>query len=356
MSVGFLEMHHRPAQSSLYSTRRVALGQLLSLAASTAMVTPSAAEAVSVHDFGAVGDGATDDTTALIRAHQSGRPVHYVKPQAHYRITRTLPVLADVTADQGATIIMDQNGQSERTFFRVRDNTAPITISGLTLDGGYSGGNVANFSMGIDLRAASNVTIKNNAIQNILGDCIYIGRAWTATGAPASRAIKIVDNELINPRRCNVAVVSGEDVTIANNRMRKPVEHVGSIDLEPDPNGTDYVRRVTVSNNSFETNGQFLSISVNNGIANSGLIIQGNKGTAHEFVHVYSNALLDNPQFLANEFVSDSSSGCMFTLWHMPNGTIAQNVDKSACGNGYKSISLLRSDPKLEGNKFCAPG
>lgn len=90
-----------------FETRRLVLASLLSQASASAIAVNSANPAATsgssikqlrlpanVADFGAVGDGASDDTEAFIRAISAGRgaSVWVPSPRTHYKITNTLVV------------------------------------------------------------------------------------------------------------------------------------------------------------------------------------------------------------------------------------------------------------------------
>ena len=302
----------------------------------------------SVLDFGAKGDGIADDTESLARAHATGKPVHYPRTSAFYQISRVLPLRASVSSN-GAEIRITGDGTGEKSILRVARNQQPLSISGLVLDGGYAGGTNGEFSMGISLYGAKNVTISGNTIKNLYGDCIYLGSANGV--APAN--ILIRDNKLINPRRCNVAVVCGEDVVIEGNVLAKEVDNVTAIDLEPDPNGFDYVRRVRISNNRF-TAKKFISAGVNNGVENSGLSIVGNSGSAVEFFHGWENALLRDVTIAGNKFTATAPNGFMLNLEVVKGGIVTDNIDATPCGAGYHSVKIRDSNVSMGKNKFCA--
>jgi hypothetical protein len=306
---------------------------------------------VSVRTFGAKGDGVTDDSEALTRAHSSGKPVFYPRTDAFYRISHVLPATTSARSN-GAEIRIVGDGTHPKTIFRVTDNALPIEISGLVLDGGYkSGGSVhAQWSHGIDLSGARNVVVSGNIIQNTFGDCVYVG---SANDKIASNNIQVRANKLLHPFRCNVAVVCGENVVIENNICMKEIDFVSGIDLEPDVNGFDFVRRVRILNNSFSAKGKFITAGVNNGIENTDLLISGNRGQALEGIHLWANALVRNVTITRNTFSATSPKGVMLNL-EAVDGRVADNVDNTQCGNGYKSLIVRNCTISLSENRFCS--
>ena len=339
------------ASSAKPFSRRSVLGVI-----AMPFVLPSVARAdadvpagfTSVRIFGAKGDGATDDTEALTWAHSSGNPLFYPRTEAFYRISNVLPAKAPATSD-GAEIRIVGDGTHPKTIFRVTGNPAPIEISGFTLDGGWKGETKGEWSHGIDISGANNVTVAKNTIRNPYGDCVYVGSADNKVG---SGNIWIHDNVLINPRRCNVAIVCGEDVVIENNSCTLDSDYVAGIDLEPDLNHFDYVRRVRILNNNFRAKGKFIAAGVNNGAENTGLVVSGNRGQALEYLHVYENALLRNATITRNTFSANSPKGVMMHLESV-YGEVLDNVDNTACGDGYRSVDLRDCHVALRGNRFC---
>jgi putative cofactor-binding repeat protein len=302
---------------------------------------------VSVRKFGAKGDGITDDTEALTWAHASGEAVYYPKTASFYRISSVLMLSAPAMSN-GATIRIIGDGSGTKTIFRVSANTHPITISGFLLDGGYRGGTKSEFSHGINLRGARDVTITGNTIRNLYGDCVCID------AAAISSNIRIHNNKLINPRRCNVAVVCGQDVAIENNLCVKQVDYVAGIDLEPDTNGFDFVRRVRIVGNNFSAAGTFLLAGVNNGTNNTDLLVSGNHGHAAKFLRAYQNALLRDVKMVRNRFSATSPEGLMFDLQGVYGGEVSDNFDETACGAAHRSTRLRDCELSLLRNTFCS--
>ena len=218
------------------------------------------------------------------------------------------------------------------------------------MNGSHKGGTKGEWSHCVDLRGARNVTIRNNTIREPYGDCVYVG---SYNGSSPSRSITIERNRLLNPRRCNVAVVCGEKVIISNNFIKKPALYVASIDLEPDRNGSDYVRDILIDNNTFDTSGPFVMAGVNNGISNTGLRITRNQGRAFHLAKIHENAKVTGAIISRNRFKAVSADGSMLWLSVIKDSTALENIDTTHCVNGYKSIQLYQSTVSLHRNQSC---
>lgn len=309
-------------------------------------------DAVNVRRLGAIGDGVADDTEALIRAHADGRPVFYPHPPRYYRITRYLPVISSVFGETSEIRIV-QNGQSETSVFRIVKNEHPLIIQGMVLDGAYSGGDHGEYSAGVQMYGARDVRIVHNTIKNQYGDCVYAG---SSIDRVSSRNIVIQDNVLLNPRRCNVAVVCGENVSILGNRMEKSVDYVAAIDLEPNPNGFDQVVGVTINRNVFDVVGTFLAASVNTGRPNTSLVVSRNRGRAIRFCYISSSAVVRHALFSENTFSANTADGVMFQVENARNLTVVDNVDNTKCRSwAYRSVTLDDTQAWFQRNSFCGP-
>lgn len=242
----------------------------------------AAAGPLDVRRFGAKGDGISDDTKALRKAHAQDRPVFYPKTNAFYRVSGTIPVSADVSSN-GATIRALQDGSEDCSIFRIRQNRRPITVTGLVMDGLYRGQMTGGqWSMCIYLEGAEDVTIVRNVLRSPYGDCVYVGSVGKVAGC--SR-IKVLSNQLLNPRRCCVAVVCGKDLEIRDNTMLKTARFVSTIAMEPNPNGFDYVTQVRILDNRVDTPTPFITASKFNGVETEGLIVRGNRGKAERLLY-----------------------------------------------------------------------
>jgi len=156
-------------------------------------------EFVSVKDFGAVGDGVTDDTAAIQAAINTGLPVH--APAGTYVITSTINMEsgASATFNQGPQLRGDGINQ---TIFDNRVSSAPmfdIKAGGVTGTNFLMGAVLENFQIKRITTQSSQTAIKINAsymldirqvrIANITGKGIHIE---CASGDPdASNMINI---------------------------------------------------------------------------------------------------------------------------------------------------------------------
>ena len=199
-------------------------------------------DAVDVRAFGAIGDGLTDDTAALVRAHRSARPLLYPKTASFFRTTQTLDIRADVYG-RGGEIRRRGDGSGDGALFRVWADPPGLTISGLVLDGEYDEGTAGEWSHAIDCRSARGLSVRNNVIRRPYGDCVYLGVDSALT--PCSDVL-IENNVLLHPRRCTVAVISADRVRISRNDIASRHGYVAAIDLEPNLDGADRIHGVAI--------------------------------------------------------------------------------------------------------------
>jgi hypothetical protein len=142
-----------------------------------------AAEVVNVKDFGAVGDGVTDDSTAIQNAINAGNTV--VFPAGTYLIN-TRPAISrsgiTLSCQPGAaTILVGPSNTLRPALFLVQQGNNNIIFDGLIFDGNAA--TTTNFFELIQLQfRTDNVTIRRCTFQNCNGT------ALVATGEQAIQA------------------------------------------------------------------------------------------------------------------------------------------------------------------------
>lgn len=143
-------------------------------------------QTLSVKDFGATGDGSTDDTTAIQEAFNagSGRTVYF--PAGTYRISSQIVVKTKTTLlgdGMNKSIIKLTSGFSASTT-AIRNDVVTgtanvyydtdIELNGLTFDGNNNSTRTAEL---LGFAKILNLTVKNCGVQNHT----YIGLAFTAS-------------------------------------------------------------------------------------------------------------------------------------------------------------------------------
>ncbi|MDQ6868705.1 MAG: hypothetical protein M3178_09980 [Pseudomonadota bacterium] len=306
----------------------------------------------NVQSFGAKGDGVTDDTNALQNACNSGQVLYFPKTSAFYKTSHFLD-LSNSVYSNGAEVRLKQDGTTSTAIFRVVQNPAPLTIDGFILNGLYSAGTAGEYSAGVDLHSAVNVTVGNNTIMNTYGDSVYIGE-WLST-VPCQN-ITVTNNTLLNPYRNNVSLIFADTVIISNNTIKKTVDYVCGIDMEPNP-GANYVKNVTISGNNLDCPGQCMNACCANGIPNTGLLVQNNTATGIEFIYS-DTARLSGAVFSSNTFTCKDPtrggdiSGGMFFFGNVHSTTLSSNIDRTVRAGSYKSLVQWSSTLTLTNNTF----
>jgi hypothetical protein len=195
----------------------------------------------NVKDFGATGDGTTDDTAAIRLALIGGGAIYF--PSGTYLVkdaTDTAdgvvlaPASNSVLFGEGDLSILKLGAHStiKHNIFRL-DNKSNITICELKLDGnkaqqtGTFGGFPDEYSHAIRIVDGSqNITVENNTIVDAKGDGVYVG--YEATPAAITAKTYVNNNLIFGNSRQQISVVHGIEHTISNNRV------VGVIDIECD--------------------------------------------------------------------------------------------------------------------------
>jgi hypothetical protein len=212
---------------------------------------------VNAASFGAKGDGVADDTAALQNAanaaRDQGKPLVIPATAAFYKISSYLQIYGSVGGINGMPTIRQTNQAWDLNAVVLR------LVPGMTgwvynlhLQGTFttwtSGAPPGEWAHGIDVGAVSGVTIKNNLIENVKGDCIGTDGVRNYGGTTKAVNVIVDGNTLRNPVRCSFAAVWNMDRwLVVNNLMDKPVPYVTAVDFEPEIGG--YVSNVELGYN-----------------------------------------------------------------------------------------------------------
>jgi chitodextrinase/regulation of enolase protein 1 (concanavalin A-like superfamily) len=166
----------------LYSALRVSkLGQVLALSLPVliGLVTANTIRAASVKDYGATGNGTTDDTAPIqtaINTCPSGGSILF--PAGSYKLSGTLYLQSNCSyIGQGAPVLLGYQGTGAGGYqiFELDGSNGSannVTIGGLIFDGGgtYINETSANFGQTIN-----KITISNNIFRNIINSNVTFG-------------------------------------------------------------------------------------------------------------------------------------------------------------------------------------
>ncbi len=134
-------------------------------------------DTVSVMDFGAVGDGSTDDTAAIQAALDTRKTVFFPKPASFYKTTARLVVYynSHLTGEEGVTTIIRRTSGSGRVFEFVGSNENAVIehlriggsgCTGLGVDGG-------GFDIYLSTLSLKNVHFEGDLLYGIRANLIH---------------------------------------------------------------------------------------------------------------------------------------------------------------------------------------
>jgi len=223
---------------------------LLILLFSTGVVfaTPVDAEhktrGINVKDYGAKGDGATDDTAAIQRAVNdcgSGETVYI--PDGTYLINAVTSIIMknDMTLRLSDDATLQATPTSDGSYSVIyMSNKTDVNIVGGKIRGERDKhlGTSGQWGTGIKVRGSSNVLISDVCISDCWGDGIEIS-GYNGGNILYSRNITVEDFQIDNCRRSGICVSSVKDIfindgIISNIQNSSGLEPQAGINIEVD--------------------------------------------------------------------------------------------------------------------------
>jgi len=221
-------------------------------------------ESVSVKDFGALGNGSTDDRAAINLALASGAKAVYF-PAGTYRISAQIEIFAsgvNAWSDAGAVIKPIDSTATGFTVVSVRGSNT--IIDGLLIDGNTAAPPLSGEHFGIALNpnggTLTNVDIINCTIQNFTGYGVYSFSVGTLTN------VNILNSTFINftsvaatpPGAVQLVTPTSSDIRVVDCYFKNLT---GAGFAVRSDFGNAYVTNVTLSGCVFENN-NFLYTSI----------------------------------------------------------------------------------------------
>lgn len=143
----------------------------------------------SVKDFGAVGNGSTDDTAAFAAALAAHQAI-YVPPGTYVAQIQAVDGRHIQGAGRDVTTIRARAGDSQIILGASADTVSKFTLDGLAVDGNFS--NVAAAVAGVQITNGNKITIRNCRFTNLGGVGVLLQGLGSGGGTPNS---EVSDND-----------------------------------------------------------------------------------------------------------------------------------------------------------------
>lgn len=209
----------------------------------------------NVKEYGAKGDGITDDTSAFRAAIATGLPVYLPSTDKCYIISDSLYLQNSITFADHAKIQMRIDFSIKYACYRWKDtlvvenmiNQNTLYINNPQIDGGWAyAGCPLNWGEqdfwtgdsghAISIRSSTNVKVVGGYLTNLGGDGVFLGidRKVPAAAVNYSPNDIYVDGTIIeNPDRMCLCLEAGKNCTFNNIKGYKHNNYVAAIDIEP---------------------------------------------------------------------------------------------------------------------------
>lgn len=215
---------------------------------------------INLQQFGAIGDGVTNDYLAIVAFFKWGNTsANYLRfgKEKTYLFN---PPSTDIASTSIYKLVvndgthLDMNGSTLVHGTTDTDNTL-IWINGSNIvieNGSFIGNNTTSnteFNMGVRIEPivkCENIILKNLNFSNFRGDAILIGQGLD--GGFLAKNVVIENITCTNIYRNGISIIQGEDILI--NNFRDSGTGFLSIDLEPDAN-YEKIKNVEITNSRF---------------------------------------------------------------------------------------------------------
>lgn len=213
---------------------------------------------LNVKDFGAKGDGITDDTiainNAIIKASTTTNKVYI--PAGTYLINATIGIqISNNTSlylDENATLkAIPTSSGSYKIISLWKKNNITITGGHIVGERYEHLGTDGQWGFGIAMYGCENITISNMTIQDCWGDGIYVGSADDGVSNPTSIYINkniIIDNIYVKDcRRDNISIITVDGLLVKNCTLEHANGHAPECGINFEPNYPQLEKNINVT-------------------------------------------------------------------------------------------------------------
>ena len=243
---------------------------MLAFMASHSMDSP-----LNIKDYGAKGDGQTDDTKAIQsvidRLKNDGGGEIFI-PEGIY-VAGELVLYSNMTLTGSGTlsVLKTRTGETEEARAKylisvnpydggspdIKDNAKNIVIRNLQLRGTVEKDGFFEHKHLLNLNAVTNVVVENISFVGFRGDGIYLGSGNKGGIERHNKNVTIrgcLFDGVNNDNRNGVSIIDGEQITVEKSRFIRVSKKgmPGAIDVEPD-NDFSFAENLKVLNNTFES-------------------------------------------------------------------------------------------------------
>jgi hypothetical protein len=251
-------------------------------------------QTVSVKDYGAVGDGSTDDTAAFQYAVNASSAV-YVPAGTYIVNVVTLDANTEIYGDGVASIIKQSAafvGGSQGSLY-ANSGAAGTQLDGILIrDLRIEGTNISSptfsqFKHLVSLSGVKNAIIQNVQFIGFQGDGLYIGSGIVAGDERHNTNVSVKNcffDGVNKENRNGISVIDCNGILIEGNYFTRCTKSTmpGAIDIEPDTNIFHIIQDIKIVNNKFYNiggNAGAVGVFIPNAAfttSPNGFLIQGN--------------------------------------------------------------------------------
>lgn len=267
-------------------------------------------ETVSVKDFGAVGDGVTDDTAAIQAALDSGNQTIYF-PDGVYMVDAVTGLVPSnnqslILADNAELQAITNSSDTYNVILLQQKSNVVIRGGKITGDRATHTGTTGEFGMGIGLYECQDITIEDCYISQCWGDGIYVGDDDADAGYGWSTNVIIKNCTIYKASRNGISITGGDNVQVIDCEISYSdrTNPKCGIDIEPIGSATDTVATNIVIKGCYfhHQTGGIATAGTSGSIINRQNLMISNNRFAYNNVHVgvgnlHKNVIVSNNLF-----------------------------------------------------------